>query len=66
MAFNFTAECCKGTKNHAPDALSLSPVAEPQLTEMLVEQDEDSKPELSIFELRDITNDGAQESAEPP
>ena len=29
---------------------------------MLAKHDEDSKPELSISELRAITNDGAQES----
>ena len=40
----------------------MQPIGEPQLKEMLVEQDEDSKPELSISELRAITNDGAQES----
>ena len=62
MAFNFTAEWCKGAKNQVPDAMSRSPIEEPQLTEILGEQDEDSKLELSISELRAITNDGAQES----
>ena len=62
MTFNFAAEWCKGAKNQAPDALSHSPIGEPQLTEMLAEQDEYSKPDLSISELRAFTNDGAQES----
>ena len=39
-----------------------SPIEEPQLTEMLAKHDEDSKPQLSISELRAITNDGVQES----
>ena len=30
MAYNLTAEWCKGTQNQAPDALSRSPVDEPQ------------------------------------
>ena len=62
MAFNFTAEWCKGTTNQEPDALSRNPIWAPQSTEMLAEQDEDNKPELSISEIRNIHNSEGQES----
>ena len=62
MAFNFTVEWCKGTTNQAPDALSHNPIWAPQSTEMLAEQDEDNKPELSISEIRNIHNSEGQES----
>ena len=51
------AEWWKGTMNHAPDTLLHSPVGEPEIAEMLVEQDEDSKPEMSISQLRTISNE---------
>ena len=60
MAINFTAKWCKGTTNHAPNALSHSPVGEPQIEEMLAEQDEDSKPEMFILQLRAISNEDRQ------
>ena len=44
MAFNFTAEWCKGTVNQVPDVLSHSLVRESQSVDMLAEQDEDNKP----------------------
>ena len=63
MAFNFTAEWCKGTKNQAPDALSRNPVGEHTPTEALAEQDDDNRPELSISEIRAVWDEGKQESA---
>ena len=63
MAYNLTAEWCKGTRNQAPDALSRSPVDEPQAEDMLAEQDEDSNPEPTISEIRTYQEDGYQESA---
>ena len=62
MAFNFTAEWCKGTTNQAPDALSRNSIWAPQSAEMLAEQDKDNKPELSISEIRNIHNIEGQES----
>ena len=44
--------------NHAPDALSNSPVKQFQIAEMLAEQDEGSKPEMSISQFRAIHNEG--------
>ena len=58
MVFNFTTECSKGTTNHAPVALSHSPVGEPQIAEMSAKQDEDSKLKMFISQLRTISNDG--------
>ena len=63
MVYNLTAEWCKGTRNQAPDALSRSPVDEPQAEDMLAEQDEDSNPEPTISEIRTYQEDGYQESA---
>ena len=63
MAYNLTAEWCKGTRNQAPDALSRSPVDEPQAEDMLAEQDKDSNPEPTISEIRTYQEDGYQESA---
>ena len=57
MAINFTAKCCKKTTSHALDSLSHNPVAEPQIAEILVEQDEDSKPKMSKLQLRAISNE---------
>ena len=54
------AEWWKGTTNHTPNAFSHSSVGEPQIAEMLAEQDEDSKPEMSISQLRTINNEDRQ------
>ena len=56
MAYSFIAVWFKGATNQAPDALSRHPVAEPQRTDLLAEYDEDSVMELSIAEIRTITN----------
>ena len=60
MAYNFNAVWCKGTNNKAPDALSRSPVREPQPKELLAEYDEDSVPELSISEIRAVSSEGIE------
>ena len=60
MAYNFNAIWCKGTNNKAPDALSRSPVREPQPKELLAEYDEDSVPELSISEIRAVSSEGIE------
>ena len=52
IAYNFTAERCKGSKNNAPDALSRSPASDPLSTEMLAEVDAFNNQEMSIAELR--------------
>ena len=57
MAYNFTAEWCKGSKNNAPDALSRSPESDPLSTEILAEVDAFSNQEMSIAELRAHTSD---------
>ena len=58
MAYNFTAEWRKGSQNDAPDALSRNPVSDPQPQDMLAEHDICNQPEMSIREIRVITNDG--------
>ena len=58
MAYNLTAEWRKGSHNDAPDALSRHPVSDAQLQDMLAEHDMHSQPELSIMEIRIVTNDG--------
>ena len=60
MAYNFNAVWCKGTNNKAPDALSQSPVREPQPTELLAEYEEESVPELSISEIRAVSSEGTE------
>ena len=58
MAYNFTAEWRKSNQNETPDALSQNPVLDPQPQDMLAEYDICSQPEMSIREIRIITNDG--------
>ena len=57
MAYNFTAEWLKGTKNDAPDALSRNPVSDPQPHELLAELDVDNNPDTSFAEIRSVTNE---------
>ena len=57
MAYNFTAEWLKGTKNDAPDALSHNPVSDPESHELLAELDVDNNPDMSLAEVRSITNE---------
>ena len=57
MAYNFTAEWCKGSKNKAPDALSCSPASDPLSTEMVAEVDAFNNQEMSIAELWAHTSD---------
>ena len=57
MAYNFTAEWLKGTKNDAPDALSRNPVSDPESHELLAELDVDNNPDMSLAEVRSITNE---------
>jgi len=58
MAYNFTTEWRKGNHNDAPDALSHHPVSDAEPQDMLAEYDMYSQPELSIREIRIVTNDG--------
>ena len=62
MAYNFTAVWCKGATNKAPDALSRYPAWEPCPTELLAECDEDCMPEMTIAEIRALSDNGDQES----
>ena len=57
MAYNFTAEWLKGTENDTPDALSRNPVSDPELHELLAELDVDNNPDMSLVEVRSITNE---------
>ena len=65
MAYNFTAVWCKGATNKAPDALSRYPAWEPCPTELLAECDEDCMPEMTIAEIRALSDNGDQESRKP-
>ena len=56
MAYNFTAEWVKGTKNSAPDALSRNPVTDPSPEDTLAELDILSQPDLTIMEIRILTS----------
>ena len=56
MAYNFTTEWVKGTKNGAPDALSRNPVTDPSLEDTLAELDILSQPDLTITEIRTLTS----------
>ena len=56
MAYNFTAEWVKGTKNGAPDALSRNPVTDPSLEDTLAKLDILSQPDLTIMEIRILTS----------
>ena len=63
MPFNFTAVVQGYHKPwHEADPLSNNSLGEPQLAKMLVERDEDNKPELSMLEFRTISNESRQES----
>ena len=62
MTYNFTAVWCKGATNKAPDALSRYPVWEPCPTELLAECDEDCMPEMTIADIRALSDGGDQES----
>ena len=55
MAYNFTIEWVKGTKNDAPDSLSRNPVTDPSPEDSLAELDTLSQPALSITEIRTLT-----------
>ena len=57
MAYNFTAEWLKGSKNDAPDALSRNPVSDPEPHELLAELDVDNNPDTSLAEIRSINNE---------
>ena len=52
MAYNFTARWIKDKGNSAPDALSRSPVSDPQWDDSLAEYDHLNHPEPSITEIR--------------
>jgi len=56
MAYNFTAEWVKGTKNDAPDILSRNPVKDPSPDNSLAELDTLDQPDLSITEIRTLTS----------
>ena len=56
MAYNFTAEWVKSTKNDAPDALSTNPVTDPSPDNNLAELNTLSQPDLSITEIRTLTS----------
>ena len=56
MAYNFTAQWLKGSKNDAPDALSRHPVSDPQTYEALAELDIHDNPDISLSEIRVISD----------
>lgn len=56
MAYNYTAQWLKGSKNDAPDALSRHPLHDPQTADALAELDINDNPEMSLTEIRAISN----------
>ncbi len=52
MGYNFTTEWLKGSLNQAPDALSRSPVSNPEPHDTLAESDIDHHQALTIAEIR--------------
>ena len=54
MAYKFTAEWVKGTKNDAPGALSRNPIADPSPEGSLAELDILYQSDLSITEIRTL------------
>ena len=56
MGYNFTATWVKGLKNDAPDALSHHPVHDPLTTDALAELDIHDHPDMSIAEIRTISD----------
>ena len=52
MAYNFTAEWVKGSKNDAPDALSRNPVCDPEPMDTLAELDTNDHTAMSLAEIR--------------
>ena len=61
MAYNFTAQWLKGSKNDAPDALSCHPVSDPQTHEALAELDIHDNPDVSLSEIK-VISDQSNES----
>ena len=61
MAYNFTAQWLKGSKNDAPDALSRHPVSDPQTHEALAELNIHDNPDISLSEIR-VISDQSNES----
>ena len=57
MAYNYTAQWLKGSKNDGPDALSCYPLHAPKVTDALAELDTNDDPEMSLTEIRAV---GAQ------
>jgi len=57
MAYTFTAEWLKGSKNNVPDAVSYDPVSHPQPHELFAELDIDNNPDISFMEVRSIINE---------
>ena len=55
MAYRFTAQWLKRSKNGAPDALSRHPMDDPQTTEELAELDINDDPDMSLTEIRAIS-----------
>ena len=56
MGYNFTAHWVKGSKNDAPDALSRHPIQDPEMTDALAELDIHDDPDMSIAEIRAISD----------
>ena len=56
MGYNFTSQWVKGSKNNAPDASSRHPVHDPQITDALTELDIHDDPDMSIAEIRAISD----------
>ena len=54
MAYNYTAQWLKGSKNDAPDALSRHPLHDPEVTDALAELDTNDDPEMSLTEIRAV------------
>ena len=52
MGYNFTAQWIEGALNHAPDALSCHPTADPSPVDLHAEHDADNELEITVAEIR--------------
>ena len=54
MAYNYTAQWHKGSKNDASDTLLHHPRHDPEITDALAELDMNDDPEMSVAEIRAV------------
>ena len=57
IAYSFTAEWLKGTKNDVPYAISHNTVSDLEPHKLLAELDMDNNPDTSLTEIRSINSE---------